>query len=404
MRFILAGLLVAVATLPASAQPDSSAKRPYVQFEFDPKVADQVKARLQQEQDLGPLKDLIKQILANPDQFPFDPEKFKDVKLDDPKLKRAVENWAKEDPSLKDTLDAWLKKQPAGQQPPDLERLQKDLKKIIDQAPPVENSPPVVQKPTPNTPRQDPVAKAAERVIKNAEQGNLGEWLSDSPAVKQALQDFQASMNGPDVSGWNTSDWQRRLGIDEQQAWRFGADTFRKLRDMPQPQFDEINWRRRLPGIGQLPTLTFGPPAMPTTVSGPSLPTIGAGVTWVLLFALTLLFGWQLLRWSKRRTPTADERAALGPWPIRPEAVSTRAELVQAFDYLALLTLGITVTSWNHHAVAKRWSDQAPAHAPLAQTLAGLYEASRYTEGVEELATPQRDQARHALAQLAEAL
>jgi hypothetical protein len=405
MRTIFAVVLVAVAALPASAQIEPFTRRPYVQFEFDPQVEDHVKARLQQEHDLGPLKDLVKQILENPEQFPFDPEKFKDLKLDDPKLKKAVENWAKEDPSLKKTVEAWIKKQPANnKQPAELKKLQQGLQKIIEKAPPSDTSRPVVKDRQRRIPQVDPVAKATERVMNDAQEGRLGEWLSDSPAVKQALQDLRASINNPDGSGWNAGDWQHRLGIDEQKAWRLGTDTFRRLRDMPQPRLGELNWQRRLPGIGEIPTVNFGPPALPTTYSGPSLPTIGTGLTWVLLIALTLLFGWQLLRWSSRRKTASDARAALGPWPVRPDAVSTRAELVQAFDYLALLTLGVVVTSWNHLAVAKRWSEQTPAHAPLAQTLASLYEASRYTEGVEELATAQREQARHALAQLAEAL
>jgi hypothetical protein len=404
MRSIFAVFLVAVAALPAWAQFEPST-RPYVQFDFDPKVPDLVKARLQQEQDLGPLKELVKQILANPDQFPFDPEQFKNMKLDDPKLKRAVENWAKEDPSLKESLDAWLKKQPAGKKPADLERMKQGLQKILDQSPSVDKPPSVQERPRDTRPQVNPITKAAERVMKDAQQGELGDWLRDSPAVKQALQDMRASMNNPDISDWNTGDWAKRFGFDEQQAWRLGADAFRRLQETPQPDFSRRNWRRRLPGFNGLPALNLGAPAMPSSVSGPSLPTIGTGVTWLLLIALTLLFGWQMLRWTKRRKPGAtDRRAALGPWPVRPEAVSTRMELVQAFDYLALLTLGIAVTSWNHHAVAKRWSEQAPTHAPAAQMLAMLYEASRYTDVVEELNTLQREQARHALAQLAEAL
>ena len=89
---------------------------------------------------------------------------------------------------------------------------------------------------------------------------------------------------------------------------------------------------------------------------------------------------------------------------MQPEQVTTRTELVQAFDYLALLTLGVEVKSWNHQAVARRWCEKLPACAPLAQALASLYEQARYTDGVEALPPPQRDQARQSLLRLAEGL
>jgi hypothetical protein len=100
----------------------------------------------------------------------------------------------------------------------------------------------------------------------------------------------------------------------------------------------------------------------------------------------------------------ASERPNLGPWPVRPEAVSTRAELIAAFDYLALWTLGLAAKSWNHQAVARRWCDAAPACAASAQHLAELYEEARYTIGAEELPEALRERARQSLVRLAEAI
>ena len=62
-----------------------------------------------------------------------------------------------------------------------------------------------------------------------------------------------------------------------------------------------------------------------------------------------------------------------------------------AFDYLALLTLGRDVQCWNHHAVVRRWSEEAPPCAEPAEALAILYEEARYTEGADALTEPQRD-------------
>jgi hypothetical protein len=207
-------------------------------------------------------------------------------------------------------------------------------------------------------------------------------------------------MQTPNGSGIDLDHWQKRLGIDEQKALQFGEDTLKRLQNLPRPNFERGKWRRSLPNFTVPHVAT---PAAPT-YSMPSLPSAGAWAIWFFVIFLTLILGWQMMRWAKRSALAEDERTKLGPWPIQPSAVSTRAELVQAFDYLAILTLGIRITSWNHQAVARGWSERSPALAPSAQTLAALYEASRYTEGSDELATPQREQARLALTQLAEAL
>jgi hypothetical protein len=124
----------------------------------------------------------------------------------------------------------------------------------------------------------------------------------------------------------------------------------------------------------------------------------------MLSFLVCLLLGWRLLRWGKRSAPTTDARPDLGPWPIRPEAVATRADLVRAFDYLALWTLGLAVASWNHHAVARRWREKSPGCAQTAQALALLYEQARYTAGADALSESERALARRSLLQIAEAL
>jgi hypothetical protein len=88
---------------------------------------------------------------------------------------------------------------------------------------------------------------------------------------------------------------------------------------------------------------------------------------------------------------------------VRPEAVASRADLIRAFDYLALITLGLGVTSWNHHAVAQAWSTQSPAVAATAHALARLYEQARYTGGAEALTESERALACRSLLHIAEA-
>src|SRR5262249_61802198 len=68
----------------------------------------------------------------------------------------------------------------------------------------------------------------------------------------------------------------------------------------------------------------------------------------------------------------------LGPWPVNPARISTRAELIAAFDYLALLCLGRQARTWNHSAIGHSLASTKPEHHPAARELASLYEGARY--------------------------
>ena len=76
------------------------------------------------------------------------------------------------------------------------------------------------------------------------------------------------------------------------------------------------------------------------------------------------------------------------------------AELIAAFDYLALHTLGLEVRSWNHRAIVRKLA-RAHGHREAAQALGELYEAARYTAGAEALSGPEQEAARRDLCLLA---
>jgi len=73
-----------------------------------------------------------------------------------------------------------------------------------------------------------------------------------------------------------------------------------------------------------------------------------------------------------------DDGWRLGPWPVRPEAVRTRDELVRAFEYLALLLLGPAARTRNHEEIAAGLGEQDVSRRAAAERLAGLYEQARY--------------------------
>ncbi len=90
-----------------------------------------------------------------------------------------------------------------------------------------------------------------------------------------------------------------------------------------------------------------------------------------------------------------------GPWPVRPSQVSTRQDLIRAFEHLAYLLLGPGARSLNHLDVAGRLSRDDNGRAGAADRLAHLYEQARYAPPDEVMPLHELTAARGDLAALA---
>jgi hypothetical protein len=397
--------LLAIGMLAATAFAQQEPEPPrgrYATFPIDPNYEAQLKNWLQMEKQLGPLKDIIKQMSADPQKLPIHLDKIKNLKLDDPQFKKALQDWTSRDPELQKALRDWIKQNPQHKQPDNLKEVHKKLEALLKQAKEKETSLKTTLSPPPkppivNKPQEDPLAKIAERTMKRAEESKVGDWLRNSPAWQHALDDLRASMNKPNQGNAPGNGWSDLLRLPDDKLFDLGQQAMERLKNLPAPQID---WQERLPGMGAVNLPNVHAPNLPDVDT--SLPTFGTGTYWLLFVLLVALAAWQMLR-RRKKSNSASEELALGPWPVRPESVLTRTELVQAFDYLALLTLGRQVQSWNHQAIAHQWCMQRPVLSTTVQELAALYEEARYTEGVEELSLPQRDHARQALLRLAEA-
>jgi hypothetical protein len=151
-----------------------------------------------------------------------------------------------------------------------------------------------------------------------------------------------------------------------------------------------------------------GGPRMSSLPSAPSArgDDRGNGAFMLLSLAVLLLLFWKLGGWSKLQTGRAANGAwQLGPWPVRPGAVSTRQDLVRAFEYLALLSLGRDASTCHHRELAARLAgrdDMDDARRrQAADLLAWLYEQARYAPAEESLSAEEMTEARHALCFLA---
>jgi hypothetical protein len=157
-------------------------------------------------------------------------------------------------------------------------------------------------------------------------------------------------------------------------------------------------------------------PSMPS-FSGPDLPSglapaggvggggLGTTWLWLVLFAVLAFVLWKSVG---NRLSGGEEAVTekVGPWPVAPAAVSTRRDLVLAFEYLALKCLGPAARAQNHLALAAELGEQAPAPDPdqrrqAAGELARLYEHARYTPDDEPLTAADLAAARRDLCLLA---
>lgn len=94
----------------------------------------------------------------------------------------------------------------------------------------------------------------------------------------------------------------------------------------------------------------------------------------------------------------------LGPWPVPPSGVSTRQDVIRAFEHLVLLCFGPTASACHHRTLAERLAEQDcdnPGRRQAAEMLAWLYEQARYAPAEDALSPEQFSDARHALCLLA---
>ncbi|HEY7155962.1 MAG TPA: hypothetical protein VH575_18505 [Gemmataceae bacterium] len=161
---------------------------------------------------------------------------------------------------------------------------------------------------------------------------------------------------------------------------------------------------REVPG-SSLPALGGGP-SMPALSSTAPASGGGSGASLTLLtFGVFVLLLWKMGGWSWLRKDRGEAGAwQLGAWPVAPDAVATRQDLVRAFEHLALLCLGRSASPCHHRELAGRLIEQDagdPTRRQAVELLAWLYEQARYAPAEESLSQAELSDARHALRYLA---
>ena len=262
--------------------------------------------------------------------------------------------------------------------------------------PPGENVPPNPAadpaNPSTTTGRDDSRSPSAERFEEFMTRMYPG-W-QNSPGLRNAVRKLAQNVNLED-DRWKKLD--ANLGSVQERL----TDVGRKLHlDRLAPEkginfsggwvpkaFDDVMSRGRLSS-----------PTLPTTDMSGDSPAV-YGLVIIVALILASVAAWKMAG-SPGSIRDGDNPASWhpGPWPVRPNALASAAELIRAFEYLSLLTLGPAARHWNHRAIADQLStpwDTRPstpsnngvhsmnAADPMerrhaAVELADLYESARY--------------------------
>jgi hypothetical protein len=235
---------------------------------------------------------------------------------------------------------------------------------------------------------------------------NLDPALRDSPALRRIVRELSGKIDGTDER-WKKLDEGANAVAEK---WARVGRTFPLDRLLSE---GGLSWPRGLTGES-LPTWRWPEtqPRLPATgLPGSGLPDMSGSDAWRAFWVLVLLTAISLILWKTVRHAPAHGTGGgdawkLGPWPITPTAVQTRAELIQAFEYLSVLRLGPAARNWHHWTIASglasgsasasRWSNPSAERRRAAEQLALLYERARYAPPAESLpeaalATARRD-------------
>jgi hypothetical protein len=411
------GLLVGPAPALAQGGGNGPTSREYPRLPFDGDLEALLREKLRQAQGREEFDKLLKEMVRDSQKGGLDQNKLEELLKykDNPLVQQQLEK-ARQDAGK---LNLDLKEVEKLKQTIDTKKLQEALQK--QQVPPSVKPPAVSGRlppprsagPAQQTPRQGGQAPPAGEAGGNfedrfsdwlrdrmhgLENSRVGDLLRESPAFRKGLIDLQQAMlerrgDGLGLASWDAGDWASRLHLPGDWSLPRLENSWLNLKDLPTPSLPRVNL-----GFGKLGSWHLPAPRVGSPGSGG---LGGAQVfLWVLIVAALGLLLWRAVRGRSVPAALAAADWQLGPWPVHPSHVRSRADLVRAFDHLSLLLLGPAARTWNHVEVAEGLAavpEQAAADRQQAVgELAGLYERARYAPEDEPLpdealATARRD-------------
>jgi len=195
----------------------------------------------------------------------------------------------------------------------------------------------------------------ARRLLEYA--GKLDPALLNSPALQKALKDLSQH------AGQQDPRWQKlSKGFDGVEEKLGGLAQSLHLHRLP--EINGLSWPGRF-NANMFPSLRPPERVLPSAGNAAPIDNGTAGAQgWQVLLVLGGLLGiavlfWRILTQARQKdADAANQGWRLGPWPVDPAAVATREDLVRAFEYLSVLSLGPDARNWNHRAIAERLTDR----------------------------------------------
>jgi hypothetical protein len=394
LRFRTAALAVLFAAAPATAQ-DGHLSHVLIETPDQDEALRSFRERIRRAQQEAGLADALKQFGG---KMPFDLEQLQKALQKDPKFKDLVEGVQKGDRDKLDQFQDLLQKAKGSGMlgpldPAVIKQAEDKLQELRSQSPagppgnPVESDgQPPISPPLPTDPPPDPAERAARQEINQQladfaqrfPKEHLPEQLRNSPALQDAfhrLSDYAAdALRHPD----------RPDGIDAQLArLKIHWDG---LQEWLPKQIPEAMRKLQLPDITRMipakrsrwPVIEL-PSAPPAPRLGRAPGGIRPAMNTILVIAGVVVLAVVFWRLRGGRLAAAGEgRRPLGPWPVDPASIASRADLIRAFEYLSLLRCGEPARTWHHRAIADCLGGAAEDRRAAAARLAELYEQARY--------------------------
>jgi hypothetical protein len=216
----------------------------------------------------------------------------------------------------------------------------------------------------------------------------LGRLFRESPAFKKLadtlLQRALQNAGGGSVDAGGLLEQMDKIAGFAGRGLDAFPGSFARLPELPTPHMPTLpNFSMNFSMFSHMPALG---PSGPAGTSG-----FGAGLVWIGVAGIGVLLLWQL--WGRFASRSVAAKGLLprrlGAWPVHPARVASREELIQAFEYLSLLRLGMAARTWNHREIAVGLGAAATGGSPERQAaanwLAALYEQARYAPENEPL-------------------
>ena len=310
----------------------------------------------------------------------------------DPALERLLRGTLKNAPlqaKQREQIEKWLAKNPP--LPPFLRP------QPLPGAPPVPPRPPIPPDREPTEPRPSPTPAPTPPTRSD---DHTPAWL------RERLRQWNNEINRmirSDPQGWR--DFFKRLAENKQGGEKLVQGTLESARGLGKmlPKFGNLVPRgMAMPTLPRVGVPRLAPAALP---SATSLSSLAQGILFVLVALIVGVLLWRCGRWFQSTLQARREEWRLGPWPVAIAAIQTREQLVQAFEYLALLCLGRAARTRHHRDLAQQLAampDRQPQErAEAARELAELYAIARYAPQGHLLTPAELEQARRDLRRLA---